>query len=300
MYELDKFIENGFCQLGKILDVAECQKLIEGIQGSRDFSSSLFLSEEDYRANPTHKGVNPIDGRNLIEKFNVDFIEKNPVFVSSLEKTLGKGYNVFNKKFVVGVPETWMPEWLLKETENLAVANMGAYIKPEYRDITYFHGIDFHQDIIDHKNRLSDFVTLYVYLEDTDENTSPLYVIPRSHKFGATTFPHDITYKAGKKLEYSDRKGHQDEFENLMLTSPGGTVYFWHACTLHGTKPHIDSKPRISVRYLIEKDPTVHDSLIDKLNDTIIGDLALETTRVDLNEKGEATVRQNIINAEGK
>ena len=27
--------------------------------------------------------------------------------------------------------------------------NLGEFIKPKYRDITYFRGIDFHQDIIE-------------------------------------------------------------------------------------------------------------------------------------------------------
>ena len=38
----------------------------------------------------------------------------------------------------------------LKKIDGVNVANLGPYIKQKYRDITYFRGIDFHQDIIDY------------------------------------------------------------------------------------------------------------------------------------------------------
>ena len=47
---------------------------------------------------------------------------------------------------------------------------MGRFIKEKYRDITYFRGIDFHQDIIDFPHKQSDFATFYVYLDNVDKN----------------------------------------------------------------------------------------------------------------------------------
>ena len=79
--------------------------------------------------------------------------------------------------FVVGVPTEWLPEWVKNDTEDLMDANLGAWIKPEFQDMTYFRGIDFHQDLIDHKSRLSDFITLYVYLDNVDMKMSQLMII---------------------------------------------------------------------------------------------------------------------------
>ena len=65
--------------------------------------------------------------------------------------------NIMLKKFVVGVPTDWVPNWVYEETNGQMTSNLGPYIKPIYHDMTYFRGIDFHQDIIDHKSRISDF-----------------------------------------------------------------------------------------------------------------------------------------------
>ena len=67
---------------------------------------------------------------------------------------VGEGYEILNKKIVCGVPESSVPPWLRARILGNPVNNLGAYVRPEYRDITYFYGIDFHQDLIDYKNRI--------------------------------------------------------------------------------------------------------------------------------------------------
>ena len=56
--------------------------------------------------------------------------------------------------------------------------------------MSYFRGIDYHQDQIDFPNSEPDFVTMYVYLNDTISKSSPLHVIEKSHIYGPTKFPH--------------------------------------------------------------------------------------------------------------
>lgn len=298
MFSLERFAENGFVHLGVISDPAAGRRLLQQVRETREFSPALFLDEAAYRANPQHKGVNPVPGRNLIEKFDTDFVDRSPAFVDAMTRTLGPGYRVLDKKFVVGVPENWMPPWLLRETHGLAVANLGAYVRPQFRDMTYFHGIDFHQDIIDFKERPADFITVYVYLEDTDQNTSPLYVVPRSHVFGATMFPHQIRYEGTQRMEYGAPGGPPAEmFDYLMLTGPAGSTYFWHSCVLHGTKPHMAVQPRISIRMLIES-ARLDGSALEHCNRRIRGALSLAQTRKDLDAAGQAVLRGNVINEE--
>ena len=191
------FLKDGFAEVGQIFDAKDCAALIGEVRKRRNFEN-LFLDEAAYRAKPQHVGVNPRVGRNLLEKLDSNFIFENKVFLDTMQRVLGDVWRVLDYKFVMGVPHSWLPEWLLKETKGLAVANLGAYVRPEYRDITYFHGIDFHQDIIDFKDRPADFVTAYLYLEDTSMESSPLHVVPGSHQFGATVFPHKIHEHDGK------------------------------------------------------------------------------------------------------
>jgi len=289
------FLDDGFAEMGPLFSPEDCAKLIGEVRKRRNFDN-LFLDEAAYRSNPQHVGVNPRVGRNLIEKLDSNFIFENKTFLDAMQRVLGNAWRVLDYKFVMGVPHSWLPDWLLQETKGLAVANLGAYVRPEYRDITYFHGIDFHQDIIDFKDRPADFVTGYIYLEDTTADSSPLHVVPGSHQFGATIFPHKI-HEHGGKVDYTADDGRRGSFDKKILTGPTGSLYFWHACILHGTQPHGTTVPRISVRLLLEKNrrSTINCEL-DLVNARIKGKLSLETTRRDLDEVGAAALRGNSIN----
>ncbi len=82
--------------------------------------------------------------------------------------------------------------------------NLGAYVKPQNRDITYFYGIDFHQDLIDYKDREADFLTLYIYLHPVTKADAPLYLLEGSHKLGGSVFPHDLTRTAADTWTYAN------------------------------------------------------------------------------------------------
>ena len=175
------FIDDGFVDLGPVLDKTKCRELLEKVYETRSFGPELFIDEKQHRINPKWSKNNPGPGINLTEKFNLDFIENDDSFKNSMVRVLGPDYKIMLKKFVVGVPNSWLPKWVNNETENLMDANLATWIKPEFQDMTYFRGLDFHQDFIDHKSRFSDFITLYVYLDNVDMKMSPLVVIPKSH-----------------------------------------------------------------------------------------------------------------------
>lgn len=283
------FLDNGFFDLGSIIDTKKCHNLLKQIQETRSFGSELFIDEEEHKKNPRWTRNNPGPGINLAEKCDLDFIEKNELLQNVLTKVLGPGYKIKLKKFVVSVPEYWLPKWINKETKEQMIANLGAYIKPEYKDMTYFRGIDFHQDTVGGEAglKLPNFLTLYVYLDDVEIGMSPLVVIPKSHIFGATKFPHDIKINWNSdRCTYSDRKGNKAEFDYKFLTGKTGQTYFWSALTLHGTQPTTIKKSRISLRYLIERSSNEETFLIDKVykkNSPLI----IDATRNDIDELGK-------------
>ena len=106
---------------------------------------------------------------------------------------LGPGYEILNRKVVCGVPADAVPAWLRQRILGNPVNNLGAYVKPQYRDVTYFYGIDFHQDLIDYQAREADFITLYIYLHPVTRADAPLYLLEGSHALGGSVFPHDLT-----------------------------------------------------------------------------------------------------------
>jgi len=293
---VDSFDQDGFVSLGDIVSADACATLMAALRRSRRFGPDIFLSEAEFDANPQYKGVNPVDGRNLFQalKPQSDFILQTPALRQALGDLLGSGYTVLNEKFVCGVPDKWLPDWLKSRIAGRPVNNLGPYVRPEYRDITYFYGIDFHQDIIDWKSRFSDFITLYVYIHPVQVSDAPLYVLPGSHVLGATVFPHDLSKKDGGGWAYKASEGRCVEVREQVLTGGTGYAAMWHACTLHGTQPVTADNERFSARFLIARSEAAHTGL-DRVNAHIDGPLSLEETRTDLDARGAAILRGNII-----
>ena len=296
----DDFVERGYHRFDAPADPAAAWRLLAKIRATRAFDGRLFLSEADFDADPQYTGVNPRPGRNLLEAFEDDlaFVERDPMIVAGLTELLGPGYETLNKKVVCGVPASAVPAWLKARITDNPVNNLGAYVRPEHRDVTYFYGIDFHQDLIDFKDRDADFVTLYVYLHPVGRHDAPLYVLEESHKLGATLFPHDLT-RDGPGWRYGDRRGGEVATRQTTLVGGAGFTAMWHACTLHGTQPDAADNERLSLRYLFAKRQGHGSGVragIDDVNATLRGPIRLDATRLDLDEKGAARIKANSVN----
>ena len=134
------FIAHGAHVFDELIDPQAAGALLAGIRATRPFDHRLFLSEAEFDADPQHMGVNPRPGRNLLERFEdrLGFVEQAPHITSALQALLGEGYELLNRKVVCGVPQTSVPPWLRARILGNPVNNLGAYVRPEYRDVTYF------------------------------------------------------------------------------------------------------------------------------------------------------------------
>ena len=279
----ENFLQKGVVEFGSIIDKKKCEEIYNEVISSRDLSKNLFRSEEDYLLNPNAKKTNPGKGKNnFAEKFDLSFIENNPIVKNSIEKLVGEDHEILLKNFVIGVPDNWLPNWIKKITEKQLASNLGSYIKPEYRDATYFRGIDFHMDLIDHPNLVGDNLTLYLYLNDVNEEMSPLNVVEGSHIFGATKFPHYLKNNTNKSIEYSSDDKNYKKFKKNILTGESGSLFLWSAFILHGTQPQRCDNPRISLRYDIKPNKSNSLSLIDKFLKNIKGNLSMPIVRDDI------------------
>ena len=280
-----EFLQEGLVELGPILDVEQCSNLKEQFNKIRPidaqfFKEKVFYKENEFDPNKSQRGSGPGPGRNLTERVNLDFIEKNSIVQDTLSKVLGSDYKIMQKIFVMGLPENMIPDWIIERSKNIGFVNLCALVRPEFRDMTYFHGIDYHMDLVDHKDRVGDFITLYIYLENVTSKMSPLHVVPKSHIFGATTAPHDLKSLGGNKIQYNNRNGKSAEFNSKVLTGAPGTVFFWSQYNLHGTMPTATTNvPRVSLRYLIERGKTTDECIMDKFLKTIDAPLSTKFTR---------------------
>ena len=289
------FKNDGIESLGQIFDQRDCKKLLREIKKTRNLNK-LFLSPKEFKETNNTKGYNPKPGRNLLEKLNSSFIFDNKTFVKKMKNILGKYYRILDYKLVMGFPQSHIPDWIKKKVRGSHSINLAKFIKPKYRDITYFYGIDFHQDIIDFPDRPADFVTVYIYLDKVDANCSPLHIIPKSHKGGATSFPHQIKIN-NKKILYKPTRNKKIHSKFIKLLGQSGSTFFWHPFILHGTQPQRYDKPRLSVRILVEKNRRGNlNCEMDKINRKIFGKKSLIKVRNHLDKKGKDIKKNNFIN----
>jgi len=292
----DTLVSDGAYLFDAPLNVAAAADLLSRIKALRDFDHSLFLDEAAFDLAPQYKGVNPRPGRNLLEQFDADLavIEQEPQLVDVLTEVLGPDYYTIDRKVVCGVPAQSIPDWLKARIDGEPVNNLGAYVKPEYRDVTYFYGIDFHQDIIDYRDREADFVTLYIYLHPVGREDAPLFLLEGSHSLGATPFPHALDRAGPDTWRYQAPDGQAIDVHQTVLTGSTGFAAIWHPFTLHGTQPDAADHERISLRYLIGRRSAAATGM-DAVNAAIRGPLSLETTRMDLAEDGSAQIKSNVV-----
>lgn len=293
---ISDFIEAGAHLFDAPVDPRAATDLLAAIRQTRRFDDSLFLGEAEFDADPQYTGVNPRPGRNLLERFEerLGFVERAPHIVEAITALLGADYEILNKKVVCGVPASAIPDWLKTRIHGNPVNNLGAYMRPEHRDITYFYGIDFHQDLIDYKEREADFLTLYVYLHPVTRADAPLYLLEGSHRLGGSVFPHDLTRSGDEAWTYRNGPHGVTETRQRILTGDTGFAAMWHACTLHGTQPDAADHERISLRYLVARGKD-RAAGMEAVNATLNGPLSLIDTRKDLAADGSAAIRANTV-----
>jgi len=291
------FVRDGVHRFAQPLDPAACAALLSALRRERRFDGSLFLSQAEFDADPQYTGVNPRPGRNLLERHaeRLGFVEHDPQVVTALTALLGDGYSILDRKIVCGVPARHLPAWLKARIEGNPVNNLGAYVKPAYRDVTYFYGIDYHQDLIDYKGREADFVTLYVYLHPVGRADAPLHLLEGSHRLGAAVFPHDLARTGPESFAYRNGVHGETEVRLSLLVGAAGQAACWHACTLHGTQPDAADEERISLRYVFARGSSAEAGM-DRINASLLGPSSLSRTRVDLGADGAAVLKHNTVN----
>ena len=233
----------------------KCDIISKEVLSSRPWNEKIFRTYDDVFNNPRHEDIAvKKNGFNLAENFDLDFIEKNNDFKNLLSKILGNDYEVILKKFVVSMPEHLIPKWLNPILEKKLDGNLAQYIKPKFRDISYFSGIDYHMDLLDYPDFDGDYLTVYIYFTDVEDNQSPLHIIEKSHIHGATHFPHFLKKSSNEnKILYSKDGKNYDEFNSKKLVSKRGSMYLWSALTIHGTIKSTNVLPRVALRMSVKK-----------------------------------------------
>lgn len=281
------FIINGFSEIPSLLDAHAASQLYTSIKKKRRFNQSLFMTEQQWNAGPkTHKNTNPGPDFNMLNQFSkeLEFVEKNVKLLTILEEILGRNFTWYSKKLVCRPPKNAIPDWLQKKIAGKPSNTLGAFMHPEYRDISYHLDNDLHQDILEWPRMPKDkkehrIITLYIYLHDVTPEHAPVALLPESHRFGATPYQHDITYnKAKNQWRYTDTRGHTMQAVLKPLIGHAGYAAMWHPCLIHGGGGAVanDDQMRLSLRYILARSDDPAPCALDEINKTIKGPLYLE------------------------
>ena len=110
---LNSFSKKGIITLRKALPKKACENVISLIEKNRNWDQSLFLEKKDFLKQKTINKLNPGKKvQNLYNKMDLSFIETNTKIKKTLKTILGQKYNITLAKFVVSVPNSWMPKYV--------------------------------------------------------------------------------------------------------------------------------------------------------------------------------------------
>lgn len=288
---LDSYPKNGCADLGQILEIDRCEELRAFIDRNRPVENGIFYqSTEDFLKNGRRYNYSP--GRSdhnflLNPELDLSFIESNRKFVMAMTNLCGENYEVMKKSIIRSVPKKFLPEWISNEVIDVGRPNLNPYVLSEFQDVQYFLYTDFHQD----KTRPeSDFVTVYIYLDNVGSQDSALQVLRGSHELGMTSYPHSLRRSISNKdiWYYSGSDGNFRESRCVKVTAPVGSIFCFHCLTLHGTGFNNSVSPRISLRYLIRKSSNDRNTCLqDRANMRIVGPLSVSPNRYDVDSNGK-------------
>lgn len=289
-YDIANYPENGCADLGSILDPTACANLRAWINERRPVSKDIFYPTE-MAFKEKGRWQNYAPGRtahNLLldPSLDLSFIEQNPKWIAMMQQFCGPDYEIFKKSIIRSVPRWATHQWMLDYVMDVGRPNLNPFVRDDLQDVQYFLFTDFHQD----KTRPeSDFVTVYVYLDEVDPKYSALHILTGSHKLGMTVYPHSVrrSIRDPQNWFYSDGLGNHKECRLKTVTGGPGSVTGFHCMALHGTGFNDSENPRISLRYLIRKNPSSRkDCLQDQANAKIIGPMRMLHTRLDVGLEG--------------
>ena len=258
-----QFSEQGFVEYQALQNHPGARRLYDAIYASRPFDTGLFLSEEEWeKSDKSHRQTNPRDGRNVLEGHAAElaFVEQDAALNRLLAALLGTGFRWAFRKVVCRLAHDTLPGWLSRLIGKTPANTLNAFIRPEYRDISYYLENDLHQDIQDYprlppEKREHRVLSLYMHLSDVAIQDAPLYLMPGTHRFGATSYQHDIRKTATDSWQYRDDAGRAMATGLHPVLGPAGHIALWHSCLIHGARPVKTARPRLVLRYMLAQSP---------------------------------------------
>lgn len=286
--ELNNFSENGCAVLGVLFPEKECRNLRAWINERRPVKSEIFYpTQAKFEKNGRwHRYAPGTDDHNLLlsKELDLGFIENAPEFMDAAKALVGKNYRIMKKSIIRSVPGQILPEWIYEYVKDVGRPNLNPFVFDQYQDVQYFHATDYHQD----KTReTSNFVTVYIYLDEVDASYSALRVLSGSHLLGMTIYPHSLRRSADSNTWfYSDTEGHHMRCNEIVVEGHSGSAFVFHGLTLHGTVLNNSKDPRISLRYLLTPGEPNDTCLLSKANQLIQGPQFISKNRTDVGPNG--------------
>ena len=284
-FSVNNFPNNGFCISNTKLDREPCLQLRKLINKERPITNNIFYSsEKEFSDKGRYNNYAPGVGHNFLESCDLDFIENDKGFNKFCSSIIGENFQILKKSVIRSTPPKFIPKWVKQKVKNIGRPNLNPYVRDEYQDVQFFLCTDFHQDKTRQK---SEFVTVYIYLDDVEKKNSALQILLSSHHLGFTSYPHNLRQSDldPSLWFYNDAFGNYKECNEITVTGRSGTFSCFHNLTLHGTGYNHESNPRISLRYLIGN-RSLDNTIYSLANEKIFGKKINKRSRFDVDSDG--------------
>jgi hypothetical protein len=263
---------NGLHVFEARIDPDGCEALLRDVLAVRRFDETLFLDEAEFE---TAAGAAPVRRRNLLDRFESKLkpLERAPHLVEALWSLLGPDFAVLDRELVCTLPPHALPDWVKRRLRGQSVDELGAFVRPEHRDLVYVCSGDFRQDLTA-ADRAADFLTLSVQLHPAAEDEAALSLLEGSHRMGGQPAPHQLKRTGLDAWRY--RAGDLGEVyvTERMLAGETGAAVLWHACALHAAHGEALEHPAFSLRCRIGRGSSQTCGL-DAVNATLAGPVSL-------------------------
>ena len=100
---INRFIEDGVINFGSILNKKKCNDLRKLINKHRPCKKKIFYSSfKEFKKKGRFIKYSPGGNFNALTSlnFNLDFLEKSPNFIKSIQSIMGKDYKILKKTII--------------------------------------------------------------------------------------------------------------------------------------------------------------------------------------------------------
>ncbi len=228
------FEENGYAIIKDFFSKKNCDQFLKIIYkySTKEYAPIMNPDRVDFLISQSLQ---------KIEKFNK--LKEKTKFIRDLQNDAEYFKSVITDQKILN---------LLKKIKNKKINALMSQMIFKKANTTYsLQSWEPHQDNSYPKNKNGEYITINIFMNDSNKNNGTLYIWEKSHKYGIFNYKRKISYR-----EKDSRPGNisksKTKFEEKILNFKKGDLLILHGNLVHGSYPNKSrkSRPLYSASYI--------------------------------------------------